>query len=508
MSNYAQNVQLEVKVTDADGNVGTDTVIVGVIDRLPDSGVPDDEGTQFPPVVNPGPDQEVTVGDTVTLDGSLTQILVGSIETYAWTKVSGPSVTIDDADESIATFDAPDSPAEFVFRLTATADNGLEASATVRVDVFTDDAPPPAPTEFIAEPLGADNIYLSWEPGYAAVFVDPDDRYTLEYISAADLDAGNAWTVAVAKSRYLNHNLFGLTEFTEYSFRLRTRGNGGNSPYVYLTESTTGTPGVPTEKPEIVHLVPDNRSLYLFWGSIDDTSVTGIKMRHAASAGALSGEGSSIDAGEIPAFNQDLPVNGGFANGWSRIPSLTNGQARYVQIRLVNDEGDGPWSDAVSATPDDDLREEYVMGPAEGLPLHNYVGTSGLVVSPYGNGNTNLTGAMPSEWFGLDGYAVLPWAWLSSGNIQVHWTSDPMKLVEAFFLQMEVTYARVGFSGEVTRYLNFQKLRRTTTGFTQRWPPIKWRTFSGVAFETDFDSGYVRVGDLIKIKITTLRSAI
>lgn len=56
------------------------------------------------PVANAGPDQTVTPGALVTLDGSNS---VGTIQTYSWTQTGGPSVALTDANKARATFVAP-----------------------------------------------------------------------------------------------------------------------------------------------------------------------------------------------------------------------------------------------------------------------------------------------------------------------------------------------------------------------------------------------------------------
>jgi hypothetical protein len=56
------------------------------------------------PVANAGPDQTVTPGAVVTLDGSNS---VGSIQTYSWAQTGGPSVALTDANTARATFVAP-----------------------------------------------------------------------------------------------------------------------------------------------------------------------------------------------------------------------------------------------------------------------------------------------------------------------------------------------------------------------------------------------------------------
>jgi hypothetical protein len=98
----------------------------------------------IPPVADAGGDQGVSEGTTVTLDGSLSDDLDGTIETYSWTQVSGTSVDISDASLETASFEAPTYAPEdplnatgeaLVFQLEVTDNRGDSSSDTVIVNV-------------------------------------------------------------------------------------------------------------------------------------------------------------------------------------------------------------------------------------------------------------------------------------------------------------------------------------------------------------------------------------
>lgn len=61
----------------------------------------------IPPVADAGPDQTVTEGDTVNLDGSNSSDSDGTIVSYAWTQTSGVNVSLTGATSATASFTAP-----------------------------------------------------------------------------------------------------------------------------------------------------------------------------------------------------------------------------------------------------------------------------------------------------------------------------------------------------------------------------------------------------------------
>ncbi|MGQ0580143.1 MAG: PKD domain-containing protein [Betaproteobacteria bacterium] len=58
----------------------------------------------FLPVANAGPDQTVSSGSVVTLDGSASE---GDIDSYSWAQTGGPAVSLNGASSAVATFIAP-----------------------------------------------------------------------------------------------------------------------------------------------------------------------------------------------------------------------------------------------------------------------------------------------------------------------------------------------------------------------------------------------------------------
>lgn len=99
------------------------------------------------PTVSAGPDQNVSEGTVVTLSGSASDS-DGTIASYAWAQVSGPAVTLNNANTATATTPAL-APGAYVFRLTATDNEGASNSDEVTITVTSatpNSGPPTNPT--------------------------------------------------------------------------------------------------------------------------------------------------------------------------------------------------------------------------------------------------------------------------------------------------------------------------------------------------------------------------
>jgi len=90
-----------------------------------------------PPKADAGDDQRAKVNDAVKLDGGKSSDADGKIVSYKWEQTDGPSVTLDKANEQVATFNVPDSAAgsKLSFKLTVTDDKDASISDDVTVQV-------------------------------------------------------------------------------------------------------------------------------------------------------------------------------------------------------------------------------------------------------------------------------------------------------------------------------------------------------------------------------------
>ncbi len=118
---------VSVKVTATDGTHSvSDTFDIAVV-------------TTIAPTAQAGADRTADPGATVTLSGSGTDS-DGTIQGYAWSQVSGTSVTLQNANTAQASFTAPDTAGPLVFRLTVT--DNLGATDTDDVTVTVNDVSP------------------------------------------------------------------------------------------------------------------------------------------------------------------------------------------------------------------------------------------------------------------------------------------------------------------------------------------------------------------------------
>ena len=133
-----------------------------------------------PPNISPTADagnaQSVAAGVTVNLDGSGSSDPDGTIASYSWAQLSGPTVTIQNDKTATPSFTAPtqNTPSSIVIELTVTDDGGLTDKDTVSIAV--------AATK--SHVVGAGDVAVLW-----AV---PQPTVTLTSPQSHVVDAGDA----------------------------------------------------------------------------------------------------------------------------------------------------------------------------------------------------------------------------------------------------------------------------------------------------------------------------
>ncbi|TLY00225.1 MAG: tandem-95 repeat protein, partial [Thaumarchaeota archaeon] len=100
-----------------------------------------------PPVANAGPDQTVSEGSSVGLNGAASSDSDGDNLSYSWNQTAGPNVALSNSNTAIPTFTAPSvgpSGSTLTFKLTVSDGKGGTATDTVDVIVQNINRPPVA----------------------------------------------------------------------------------------------------------------------------------------------------------------------------------------------------------------------------------------------------------------------------------------------------------------------------------------------------------------------------
>ncbi|HEX4375228.1 MAG TPA: PKD domain-containing protein, partial [Puia sp.] len=116
------------KLTVKDNGGATDVDTVNIIVNA---------AVNLPPIANAGPSQTITLPtSTTTLDGTASSDPDGTIASYVWTELSGPSTaTITGGTTAIPSLSGLTVAGRYTFQLTVTDNNGATSKASVRITV-------------------------------------------------------------------------------------------------------------------------------------------------------------------------------------------------------------------------------------------------------------------------------------------------------------------------------------------------------------------------------------
>ena len=229
-------------------------------------------------------------------------------------------------------------PSWFVLATVYTLLGILFASGSVWAQTAT---APGAPT-IDSLTTGNESITVSWTAPASNGGSDITS-YDLRHIGSDATDkSDDNWTVEdnVWSSGALQATITGLTNGASYDVQARAVnaiGNGSWSPTVSGKAAT-----VPTA-PRLVYAVPRSGQITITWLSpVSDggSEVTSYDLRYIR-----SDADDSVDA------NWTLEEDFSQSASSYRILGLTNGVAYHVQVRAINDAGDGAWFERATRTP-------------------------------------------------------------------------------------------------------------------------------------------------------------
>jgi poly(3-hydroxybutyrate) depolymerase/uncharacterized protein (DUF2141 family) len=221
-------------VTDNNGATDDDTVVINVAPAPPPPNVA--------PTANAGNDQSIQLPtNSVTLDGSASTDPDGSVTTYAWSKIAGPSqyniANAGSANTTVTNLVA----GSYSFRLVVTDNNGATDDDTVVINVAA--APNMLPT---ANAGGDQSIQL------------PANSVTLSGAASSDADGtitGYAWTKISGPAQYnitsagnVSTTVTNLAAGT-YAFRLVVTDNDGGTDADTVVVNVGAAPPPPNVAP-------------------------------------------------------------------------------------------------------------------------------------------------------------------------------------------------------------------------------------------------------------------
>jgi len=170
--------------------------------------------TSTPPVANAGPDQKVTVGETVQLDGSASSDPAGNPLTFSWVQTAGTTVDLKNPTSDKPTFIAPNATVTLTFQLTVDNGQGCTSSDTVNIFVSAGKI-----VLFVANALG-NNVTGFNNPATATGDIAP-----LIDLSGASTLLNEPRDVAVTVSGSLLVANYANASITVYNDALATNGN-------------------------------------------------------------------------------------------------------------------------------------------------------------------------------------------------------------------------------------------------------------------------------------------
>lgn len=148
------------------------------------------------PTADAGVDQTVNEQTTVTLNGSNSSDPDGSITNYHWEQTAGDIVSLNNADQAQATFQAPEvsTDTSLSFKLTVTDNQGSTAEKTTTVLVKAVDSTKPVITLQGSNPVTI-NVGTTYTDAGATATDDVDGSVTVNTTGSVDTSAVGSYTI-------------------------------------------------------------------------------------------------------------------------------------------------------------------------------------------------------------------------------------------------------------------------------------------------------------------------
>lgn len=292
------------------------------------------------PLANAGIDGLVTLPNTFVLDGSLSSDPDGTITSYSWKKLSGPSEVVF-SDSAVTTTVTGLVEGIYVFELTVTDNGNAINSDLVNVTVFPAPNRPPIASAGLDRTISLpkDSIHLN------GVATDPDNNL-----------ATYNWTVISGPSAYIFNDpsfitptVTGLIE-GQYAFELTVTDTQGLSDKDTIVITVNSQPVIVNERILIdfgqatnVTASPDQLGKY--WNNVTDTR-RGIRLVNAITAsnqstsvkfevinpiGTTATYDPGVSTGGPIGSVGDYPYSAATDNAFANI-NVTNGQWRFYDL--------------------------------------------------------------------------------------------------------------------------------------------------------------------------------